>query len=47
MDYSIEEIIAIARACGIECELNSDNPGVYIIRGDGRHETLTLWICLS
>ena len=27
MEYSIKEILAIARACDVECDLNSDDPG--------------------
>lgn len=43
MDYTIEEILAIARACGVEYELNSSDPGVFIVKSDGSSEKIDVF----
>ncbi|MCM3257065.1 hypothetical protein M3664_04620 [Paenibacillus lautus] len=43
MDYSINEILAIAHACGVECELNTDDPGVFMVTKDGTREKVDLF----
>lgn len=43
VDYSIKEILTIAQACGVECNLKSDDPGVFMVKKDGTREKVNVF----